>query len=186
MRFNELLPEMTMRVGSYERLAEFSSPFAELLQSGTHAGDIEHLRVFRSSDNSMYAAFDQATLAAFWKMTGNVLELIFVFPAYRSAGLMSVILFFMQRNEGLPKIILGSHHSRATVEALKRIYHRFDSVYWQKGDAEVQYDPNTVDSFYSLSGPSGWVIVLESSNIVTEHKFFDGLNLCTWYFNLLD
>lgn len=100
---------------------------------------------------------------------------------------MSAILFFMKRNEGLSKIVLSDHHSDATYNAIKRVYKRFTKVYWEKDGQVEPYSPDTVDSFYSITGPTGWRIVLEhNGSNLREGKRFDPTDLGTWYFNLLD
>jgi GNAT superfamily N-acetyltransferase len=178
-----------MKAGSYEGLSRYLPQYAAFKSSGIFVGEIEDYKIFKANDDyGRYAAFLDNDVAAFWQISSEgELAGVYVHPDHRRKGLFSAILFFLKRNEGFSKIILGDHHSNDTYNAVQRIYKRFTKVYWQRGDQTVPYDPFTVDDFYSLTGPTGWQIVLEhSSSNLNECKRFDPLDLGTWYFNLLD
>jgi hypothetical protein len=97
----------------------------------------------------------------------------YVVEVHRKQGLFSAFLFFLKRNEGLSKIVLGELQSEATVEAVRRIYKRFDAS-WKKDGYREPYDPATVDKYYSSTKPTGWKIVLENDGDFSSWpKFFD-------------
>jgi len=186
MKAKEIYQEMTMRAGSYEGLSRYAYLFTPLVKTGQHVGDIERYHVHKDSQVDNYGAFDNDDLIAFWQMDGNVLETVYVMPEYRRQGMFAAILWFMKRNEGLRRIILGDHHSNDTYYAMQRIFHRFNA-YWQRGQEKIPYSPDTLEQFYSLRGPTGWRLVLENnSTALSESRYFNPMDLGTWYFNLLD
>jgi len=189
MKESDLINEMTMLVGSYEALGNYLHLFVDYDKTGQHAGDIEQFKVFKLEHGSTirYAVFDKDIIAAFFTTTDNTLEAIYVVPIYRKQGLFPAILWFLKRNEKFDRIMLGVHHSQDTYLVIKRIYKRFEKVYWQKDNEKIKYDPNTVNQFYSATGPTGWQLVFEHcGQNLGESKNFDPFNLSTWYFNLLD
>lgn len=189
MKASNLINEMTMLAGSYEGLANYLHLFVDYEKTGQYAGDIEQFRVFKQEHLHIikYAVFDKNTVVAFFTTNTNMLETIYVVPCYRKQGLFPAVLWFLKRNEKFDKVILGAQHSQDIYDSVKRIYKRFEKVYWQKDNKKIDYDPNTVDQFYSITGPSGWQLIFEHyGQNLGESKTFDPFKLSTWYFNLLD
>jgi hypothetical protein len=154
-----------------------------------HVGDIENFAVYKKKNDleNRYAVFDQSKIAAFFITRNNILDIVYVVPQYRKQGLFPAILWFLKKNEKLDQIMLGNQHGYDTYRAIKKIYKRFEQVYWLKDGQKIPYHPDTVDQFYSLIGPTGWNIVFENYNKnLGEKRFFNPLDLSTWYFNLLD
>lgn len=175
MRFKDFILEMTMKVPSYEMLADYLPHFTHLKSDGFHCGDIEHFKIFkkqRGLSYTDYAAFLDGVIVAFFVLEGNEITNAFVSKEYRKKGLFSAFLFFLKRNEGLSQIILGDNHSYETVEAVKRIYKRFNTS-WFKGIEKIPYDPNQEDPYYSMGKPTGWKIMLENDGDFSKwQKYF--------------
>lgn len=189
MKANEFLSEMTMLAGSYEKLGNYLHMFNNYNLDQFHVGDIENFTVYKKKNDleNRYAIFDQNNIAGFFTMKNNVLDVVYIVSQYRKQGLFPAIIWFLKKNEKLDQVILGSHYSYDTYQAIKKIYKRFEKVYWLKDGQKVTYNPDTVDQFYSLVGSTGWNLVFENYNKnLGETRFFDPLDLSTWYFNLLD
>jgi hypothetical protein len=174
MRFKKFISEMTMKVPSYEALENYMPQFNHLINDGFHCGDIEHFNIYRKQRDSFtdYAAFLEGKIVAFFVLDGNEITNAFVSKDYRKKGLFSAFLFFLKRNEGLSKIILGDNHSYETIEAVKRIHKRFETS-WFKGDEKVPYNPQQDSPYYSMSKPTGWKIMLENDGDFSKwQKYF--------------
>lgn len=187
MKMNDL-NEMTMRVGSYEDLGKFLHTFKSYKHE-QHVGDIEQFDVYKKDESPIikYAVFDDGEPIAFFIFDHylNELNTSFVHSKYRKKGLFSAFLFFLKRNEGHSRIVFSELHSEDTVEAIKRIYKRFDA-FWDNGDEKVPYSPNTIDKFYSQRKLTGWKLVLENDGDFSSFpKFFNETFAKAYYFNLL-
>lgn len=182
------LTEMTMRVSSYEELGAYIDQFADINVTGEFAGDLQHYQVYKRARDKFtdYAVFDKESIIAFFVLEQNELLNAYVKPEHRKQGVFSMFLFFLKRNEGFTKIIIGDLHSEATVEAIKHIAIRFH-VYWTNGEIKVPYDPAKIDDFYSHLEPTEWQIVLENNGDFSRWpKKFDPLDSRTWYSPLLE
>jgi hypothetical protein len=97
----------------------------------------------------------------------------YVVEVHRKQGLFSAFLFFLKRNEGLSKIVIGELQSEDTIEAIRRIHKRFKTS-WEKDGIKEPYDPNSLEQYYSYIAPTGWKIVLENhGDFSSWPKFFD-------------
>jgi hypothetical protein len=173
MNFKEFVGEMTMVVKSYEQLGDYLKEFDHLLTDGEHCGDIEKFKIYKKQRGKLvdYGAFLEDKVVAFFVMKDDMLMDAFVTKEHRKIGLFSAFLFFLKRNEGHSQIRLSDSHSEDTVEAVKRIYKRFD-VYWEKDGKKEKYDPLTVDQYTSRNKGTGWTLVLENDGDFSHWQKF--------------
>lgn len=187
---------MTMRNSdtSYEEFSQALSYYQDLYNVGIHCGDIEDTQVIKAERGKLtdYAFFQQTKCVGFAILNNNVVVNVYVIPENRKRGLFSAFLFFLKRNEGMHQIVLGDTQSEQTVSAVKRIYKRFNT-FWIKDGEKIPYDPNTIDQFYSIAGPTGWQIMLENDGDFSHWpKFWSYISggppplLQEFYYNLLD
>ena len=171
--FKNFVNEMTMVVNSYEQLGNYLKEFDHLLTDGEHCGDIEKFKIYKKQRGNLvdYAAFLEEKVVAFFVMKGDMLMDAYVIKDHRKVGLFSAFLFFLKRNEGHSKIQLSVTQSEDTVEAVKRIYKRFDA-YWEKDGKKEKYDPSTVDQFTSKGKETGWILVLENDGDFSHWQKF--------------
>lgn len=174
MGFKEFVGEMTMVVNSYENLGEYLKEFDHLLTDGEHCGDIEKFKIYKKPRGKLvdYGAFLEDKVVAFFVMKNDMLMDAFVTKEHRKIGLFSAFLFFLKRNEGHRQIRLSDSHSEDTVEAVKRIYKRFDT-YWEKDGKKEKYDPSTIDQYTSRSKGTGWTLVLENDGDFSHWQKFN-------------
>lgn len=193
------LHEMTMQAGSLEaplRKAFEHISFNEK-QKYSHVGDIEEIKVLRGND--IYFLTSEQHDIGFFQVINHgdtgLIQNMFVDTPFPKKGIMSKFFWFLKRNEGFDRIKLGDVHSLDTTQAIQKIAHRFNKVYWERGNkltgVETRpFSPNTIDQFYGTTAPTGWSIVLENDgdfsnwpkffNIVDVHTHYD------WIFNTTD
>lgn len=190
MRLQQVLTlvEMTMRVNSYEDLGNYVTAFEYVIAPENHCGDIEQHHVYKhTKDNTTNYAIseDSKTVVGFFQVVDNEFTTIYITPALRGKGMFGAVLWFLKRNEGMSRIVLGKQHSEASIESIKRISDRFN-VYWTNGTVTHPYNPNTVNQYYSIAGPTEWRVVLEHSGDFTLwEKYWNPTNLETYYYALL-
>ena len=191
------LKEMAAKAGSYENLEKWTYEFSKLKETGEHVGDIEKYEVYRKNRDRVtdYSLFLNNDIVAYFEIENpTTLDVAYVKKEHRQKGLFSAFLFFLKRNERMSKIILGNLHSQDTINAVKKIYTRFDT-YWWNGKEKISFDPEKTDyPFYNHKNPKEWKLILENDTDFYDDwpKFYNlkeafnnGDMLKIWYFGFL-
>lgn len=173
MSFKKFVGEMTMKAGTFGRLEKDLPEYQHLLEVGEHCGDIEEFEIYKKDRKGLidYAAFLDKKVVAFFTLDKNEIVAAFVIKELRKKGLFSAFLFFLKRNEGISQIILGEIHSKDTIEAVKRIYKRFNTS-WVKDGKKEKFEPGVEEPYYSIEKPTGWKIMLENDGDFSKWQKF--------------
>lgn len=178
------ITEMTMRAGHMDQhLNQFFKNIAKQKTEFKHVGDIENIQVLFKEQ--IYLLTKDATPLAFFQVYDEapnaILKVAFVDAPFRKQGIFSKFIWFLKRNEGYKRIILGDVHSPDTIAAVDYISHRFN-VYWDNGKEQQPYQADIVDRFYSNFQPTEWRLVLENEGDFSSWpKFYNIADIHTWY-----
>jgi len=178
MKLKEL-SEMTLRMGKAgNNLANGLEYAFNDRKSYKHVGDIQDSNVLHKGDIYLIVSPKDQPVGIFQIIKNGDTALVqnmYVVSEHRKKGWMSMFLFFLKQNESYSRIQLGDIQSEDTVEAVKRIYVRFDTNWINKRNGErVKYDPDTINNFYSIHKATDWNIVLENDGDFSHcPKFWD-------------
>jgi hypothetical protein len=187
------LLELSMKAGSLEK--PLSDAFEELIKlkpEMVHVGDIQHtvgdspfIKVLYHNQSSCYFLCTDATDVGFVQtITTNknvTIQNVYIAKPFRRQGINPKFLFFLKKNEGYDKIIIGDVHSEDTYDALKAVGHRFD-IKWEKDGEQKEFNVDTIDDFYDIKHPTGWKIVLENDGDFSDwSKFYNPIDVRAQY-----
>lgn len=178
------ITEMTMRAGRMDQHLElFFKNVSEQRTEFKHVGDIEDIQVLFKEQ--IYLLVKDIESLAFFQVHNEtpdaILNVAFVDAPFRKQNIFSKFIWFLKRNEGYKRIILGDVHSPDTVAAVDHISHRFN-VYWDNGKEQQPYKPDSVENFYHDQHPTGWRLVLENKGDFSSWpKFYNTTDIHTWY-----
>lgn len=171
--------ELSMRAGDMGPLADqFAERNAEAWRTGKHVGDIETLKVLLKGQTYSVWDGDEVVASVNADVVPNnytAIDAAWVKGDRRGERLFSKVLWFLKTREGHDRLLLGKIHSRDTQEVIKGL--RAFTKTWVK-DGEVEpFSPDTLDRFYSASGPTGWQLMLENVVLSADWpKFFTSAN----------
>lgn len=165
----------TMKTGNNHHMDDIANMIRPVFQSWPHDGDIESYSVHASNDKDFpgfYALEDHnGDLVAYFQIiNGNERNMPWVAENHRGQGLSAKFILYCQRHLGIKKLIMGQQVSPSAIGAIKSIARRFN-CYWTDGTAEVPFDPDTVDKFTSLTGPTKWRLVMENDSNFKWNRF---------------
>lgn len=172
---------MTMRGPDLNALASkhAANNYEQWKSNGLYIADIENYRVLKNAGYSPkidhYSLWDDDELVAFASLgSDNTVDGVYVNPAYRGQKIFSMILWFFKTRLNKSPIILGDIHSKDMQEVVKGLS-RFEKKWYNIKTNEVEpFSLDTLDKYYSLSGPTVWRLMLENDGEFNWPMFNQG------------
>jgi hypothetical protein len=139
---------------------------------GKHVGDIENFKVLQ--DGIHYSVWDNDTLVAFTSLSDtNVVDDVWVNPAYRGKKVFSMLLWFYKTRLGRDKLMLGPVHSPQMQEIVKGLS-RFNKNWVNVNTHEIEpFSIDTLNDYYSSGRITPWRLMLESQLSGIEWPMFN-------------
>jgi hypothetical protein len=176
------ISELSMRTGKLN--SRNSQQFVDKNSStwytdGKIIGQIDNYYL-RKFDN-IYSLWDKEQYVASALLDNDEVNLLHVNSKYRNQKVLSKLLCNFKTRQGKKKLIVNQYHSDDLYDVFKNGGLSRFKKYWQNTSGEIApFDINTIDKYYSYSGPTGWKLVLENNgNFSDMPHYTDGKNWIT-------
>ena len=145
--------------------------YVEQLADFQHVGDIEQIQVLRNS--TIYLLLKADVGVGFFEVikhdstenlpytNATLINVAYVADEFRGNSIFEKFIWFLKKHENGSKIILGDVHSPMMISTVKKLSKKFETS-WVKQDQKISYNVEHLDQYYSYSGPTGWMIMLEN------------------------
>lgn len=147
---------------------------------GDVIGEIEQYTLRKSG--TVYSLWDDDTYVASASLSDedthgmSEVNLMYVDPAYRGRGILSMLLWNFKTRQNRPKLVLQQVHSDDLYDIIANGGLSRFSKHWVNANGETHaFDVESLNQFYRHDQPSGWRLVLENTgNLSFFPKFSPG------------